>query len=467
MSMAMALGGDDIDIPEKRRAYTVSVVGCGRIGLPQACLFAEAGFKVIGVASDQRVVDLLKRGRASFAEPELDTLVKRNVKNGCLTATSDAREAALKSDVVVFAVPTPIDQKKKPNFSRLEKACKDVGMGLRSGSLVIFTNALGPGVIETLVKETLESASGLKAGVDFGLASSPISAAPGRMLKDIASHARVLGAVSEQSLKAACLFLSTIAKGEIIKVRDIKTAQAVKLFENVYRDVNIALVNEFAHFCEKAGIDFVEARKTVNTQPQCHLSTSNIVGGHISRDSYLLLDEADAVNVKLRMLTLARKVNDEMLSRTLHLVRDALKSCGKPMRRVRISVFGVSRYPNIKEPRGSFVKKLVNMLSKKGALVKVYDPFFSQKELIEMGYSAERTLTQTVEGADCLVITIGHDRFRRLNLRKIKFLVKKPAAIVDMEHVVAPQRAEKEGFVYRGLGRGIWTQMNHETGKTY
>ncbi len=456
--MAMKLERNDLDTLEKRRAYTVSVVGCGRMGLPHACLFAEAGFKVIGVDSDQRVIDLMKRGRASFAEPKLDALVKRHVKNGRLTATSDARKAALISDVIVFVVPIPIDRKKKPNYFRLEKACKEVGMGLRSGSLVIFTSATSPGLTETLVKETLESASGLKAGADFGLAYSPIRAAPGRMLQDIASCVRVVGAVSEQSLKAACLFLSTIVKEQIISVRDTKTAEAVKLFENVYKDVNIALANEFAHFCEKAGIDFVEAQKAANTQPQCRLLTSKIVGGHIARDSYLLLDEADALDAKLRMLTLTRKINDEMLGHTLHLVGDALKSCGKTMRRAKISVFGVSSRPNMKEPRGSSTKKFVSMLSKKGALVKVYDPFFSHKELIEMGYSAERTLTQTVEGADCLVIIMGHDRFRRLNLRKIKFLVKKPAAIVDLGHVITPQKAEKEGFVYRGVGRGVWTK---------
>jgi nucleotide sugar dehydrogenase len=458
MSMTMTLERNDIDTPEKRRTYTVSVVGCGRMGLPHACLFAEAGFKVIGVDPDQRVVGLMKRGRASFAEPELNALVKRHVKNGRLTVTGDARKAVSTSDVIVFVVPIPIDRKKKPNYFRLEKACKDVGMGLRSGSLVIFASAMCPGVTETLVKETLESASGLKAGVDFGLAYSPIRAAPGRMLQDIANCSRVVSAVGERSMNAACLFLSTIVKGEIIRVRDIKTAEAVKLFENVYKDVNTALVNEFAQFCEKAGIDFVEVQKAANTHPECSLLSSKIVGGHVSRDSYLLLDEADAVNVKLRMLTLARKINDEMLGRTLHLVKDALKSCGKTMRKAKISVFGVSCCPNIKEPRGSSIKKLVSMLSKKGALVKVYDPFFSHKELIEMGYSAERTLTQTVEGVDCLVIIIGHDRFRRLNLRKIKFLVKKPAAIVDMGQVIGPQKAEREGFVYRGVGRGVWTR---------
>jgi len=458
MSTAMRLEINDIDTPEKRGAYTVSVVGCGRVGLPHACLFAEAGFKVVGVASDPRIVSLLKKGKASFAEPELDELVKRHTKNSRLTATSDARQAALTSDVLVFAIPIRIDRKKKPNYFRLEKACKDVGMSLRSGSLVIVASAMGLGVTETLVKEILERASGLKAGVDFGLAYSPIRAAPGRMLRDITTCARVTAAVNEQSLKSACLFLSTIVKAEIIKARDVKTAEAAKLFENVYRDVNIALGNEFAHFCEKAGIDFVEAQKAANTQSQCHLLTSRIAGEYISRDSYLLLDEADAIDEKLPMLTLTRKINDEMLRHTFHLVRDALKSCGKTIRKARISVLGASCIPNMKEPRGSPIKKLVNMLSKKGALVKVYDPFFTTKELTELGYSAERTLAKTVEGADCLLITVRHDRFRRLNLKKISLLVKKPAAIVDVGHVIDPQKTEREGFIYRGVGRGTWTK---------
>lgn len=128
------------------------------------------------------------------------------------------------------------------------------------------------------------------------------------------------------------------------------------------------------------------------------------------------------------------------------------------MRRAKISVFGVSYRPNVKEPRGSSIKRLVNKLGKKGATVRIYDPLFSQKELEELGYPAERTLTKTVQGVDCLLIAVGHNRFRRLNLRRVKFLVKKPAAIVDMGHVIDPVKAEKEGFVYRGVGRGVWSR---------
>jgi nucleotide sugar dehydrogenase len=458
MAVTTKLTKEDIDTPEKREKYTISVVGCGRVGLSTACLFAEVGFKVIGVDPDQRIVNLLKKGKSPFTAPQLHAFVEKQLKSNHFTATTDARKVASASDVIIINVPKPIDKKKRPDYSHVEKACKEVGMGLRSGSLIIFQSSVGPGITETLAKETLENASGLKAGVDFGLAYSPVRTVPRRTLEDITTRTRVVGAINQQSLEAACLLLGTITKGEIVKVRDIKTAEAVALFEKTHQDVNVALASEFAYFCEKAGIDFVEACNAVSPNLHCCLEVPGIVEVHAPEDSLLLLEEAEAVNVKLRMLTLARKINGETLNHTLRLVRAALRSCQKPLRRAKISVFGVSSRPNMKEPRASPTKKLVNMLKKRGVVVQVYDPFFSQKELTKMGYLTKGTLAKTVEGADCIIIAVGHDRFRRLNLRRIKFFVKKPAAIVDMGHVVDPAKAEKEGFVYRGLGRGIWTK---------
>lgn len=458
MSTMMTLKKEDVDTPEKCKKFTVSVVECGRMGLSIACLFAEAGFKVIGVDSNLSVIDLIKRGRVPFVEPELKVLVKKHIEGGGFIVTNDVKEAASASDVIVFVVPTPIDPKKKPDYSYVEKVCKGMGIGLRLGSLVIFESVMGPAMTETLVKDTLENVSGLKAGIDFGLAYSPIRACSGRVLRDIATYPRVVAAVNEQSLKVACLILSTIIKAEMIKVRNIKTAETVQLFENVYRDVNIALANEFARFCEKARIDFIEAQKAVNTNPYCHLATPRIVSGHEMTNPYLFIEEAENVDAKTRLITLARKVNDEMLRHTLHLTREALRQCRKTMSRTKVSVLGVSHRPNVKQAHRSIIKKLVNMLIRKGAIVRVYDPLFSQRELVELGYPAERTLTKTVEGVDCLLIAVGHDRFKRLNLRRIKFLVKKPAAIVDMGHVIDPIKAKKEGFVYRGVGRGLWIE---------
>ena len=456
MSRAMRLRENDLDTPEKRGNYTISIVGCGRMGLPTACLFAEAGFRVICVDADPYVVNMVKKGVSPFAGPGLERLLKKNLREHRLTATVVMEESVPFSNIIVFVVPALIDQKKRSDYSYLEKACRDAGLNLQSGTLIIIESTLGPGITETLVKDTFEMSSGLEAGVDFGLAYSPIRATAGKALEDIASYPRVIGAIDKESLEAAKAVLGTMVKGGIIEVSSIKTAEAIKLFENLYRDTNIALANELAQFCEKAGIDFIEAREAANTQPYCHLLIPGIVSGHIGKDPHLLLEEAENLGVRLPMVTLARKINDATLKQAFYLLKDALYSCGKSVRRAKVSVLGVSYRPNIKESRDSLVEELVNILINKGIKVRVYDPLFSYKELIGMRYPAERTLTRAVEGADCIIIAVGHDRFTRLNLRKIGLLVKKPAAIVDLGHVLNPFIVEKQGLVYRGLGRGVW-----------
>jgi nucleotide sugar dehydrogenase len=454
----MKLEAKDLDTAEKRGKYTVCVIGCGRIGLPTACTFAETGFQVIGADADPGVVSALRKGRASVVETGLGVLVKKYVKAGRLKATGDAIKAVSQSDIVLIVVATVVDVKKKPDYSYVEKACKDVGMGLRRGTLIILASTVGPGITENLVKDTLENASGLKAGKDFGLANSPTRAAPGRILQDLVTYARIVGAVNDESFRVAHLVLGTVCKGRIIKVRDMRTAETVKLFENVYRDVCLALSNEFGLLCEKTKVDYLEAQAAANTQPYCHLLHPGIVGGHIPKDPYLLLEEAENAGANLSLVALARKVNDAMPQHAVQLARDALSRYQKPFRRAKIALLGVSYSPNTKEHRGSAISRLVKAFTDKGALVRVFDPLYSYKELKDLGYPAERTLSKAVEGTDCMVIVVGHNRFRRLNLRKLKLLMTKSAAIVDMGHVIEPEKAEKAGFIYRGVGRGVWTE---------
>jgi len=455
MAAAMTVSKEGITTLENREKYTIGIIGCEREALATTCLLADAGFRIINVSTDQRLAHLPKRPTTLSHEPKLDKLIKKHLKTNRITVTTNAKEAASASDIIVFNVPTSIDKNEEPNYSYFEKVCREVGMGLRSGCLAIFQSAVGPGTIETVVKESIENASGLKAGVDFGLAYSPTRAAPGQVLRDIATNPRIVGAINEESLNSACLLLSTITKGEIVKVTNMRTAEAANMFENAYTNVNAALANELAQFCEKTGIDFFEAQKAANTNYHCHLTIPEISNGHISKNSILLVEEAEAAKAKPRMLILAKKANDGMLSHTLRMVKEALRSCGKTVRRAKILILGVSSHPNTKEHRGSPTKKLVRMLKKRGAFVQVYDPFFSQKELEKMRYPAGKTLTKSAEGIDCLLIAVRHTRFKRLSLRRLKFLVRKPAAIVDMGHIVDPQSAEREGFVYRGIGRGV------------
>jgi nucleotide sugar dehydrogenase len=453
MSRAMKLAASDLESQEKRQKITICVVGLGRTGLVTAGLFTEAGFNVTGVDSSSHTVHQLKKGKSPFTESALRKFIEPQIKRGRFKATTNLRKAVSESGIIVVGVPSVLDKKKKPDYSRLEKTCRDVGMSLAAGSLVIFQTTMGPGMTETVVKETLETASGLEAGTDFGLAYSSTlnnSAAPS---KDVPNGTKVVGGITKRSLKVACLILETITKGEPVRVKSIKTAEAVKLLEESYKDVNIAFANEFAHFCEKAGIDFAKVLNIIDP-----LKFSRMAGLHKSRDSYFLVEEAEAVDVKLRMLSLATKINDETLDHAIRLVRDALKSSQKTLRRAKICVFGISSLPNKKRVTNSATKKLVNQLKKRGVAVKIYDPFFSQKELLNMGYTAESSLSKTAEGADCLVVAVAHDRFRRLNLRRLQMLMKQPAAIVDMGQVIDPVKAERAGFVYRGFGRGVWTK---------
>jgi len=458
MSMAMAIEEKDLDSLEKRQNFTASIIGCTRNGLSLAHLLAEAGFKTILADKNHGVINFLKNGNTSFLEPELNALLKKHAKNGCLKFTNDIREASSKSDVILLFVQTLIDQKKKPDYSHIEKACKEVGTTMRKGCLIILASTIGVGLTERLIKEKLENASGMKAGIDFGLAYSPICVSSESNFKNFAATTQLVSAVNEQSLRSACTILNTAIKAETVRIGSLKTMEAVDLFENAFQDVNIALANEFAQFCERTGIDFIEVQNIANSHSNFQLPTPRITKESVAKASFLLLDEAAMADTKLPLLTLARKVNDEMLHHTLRLIIDGLKECNKTVRRAKVSILGVSSHANMKEIHGSATKKLVNLLKKKGIVVRVYDPLFSYKELVKKGYPAERTLKEAIEQTDCVVITVGHDQFKQLNLKRIRFLARKSAAIVDMGYVIDPVKAMGEGFIYRGLGRGVPTK---------
>ena len=438
---------------EAREKYTVCIVGCGRMGLPTACLFVDAGFKVIGVDKNRKIVDSINKGKSPFAESDLEDLLSKQVMEGRLIATVNTGWAVTQSDIIIVVVDTPLDTKMEPDYSKLKAACKEIGKNLRKGSLIVIASTVGPGVTENLVRSWIENASGFKAGSDFGLAYSPTLATVGRTLYDISHYARLVAGINDKSLKVASMIFKTIVKSGVIPLSSIKVAETVKLFQNVYRDVNLALANEFALFCEKAGIDYMEVYEAANTNPYYHFLIPGIVSGHIPKDPYLLFKEAEDLGVKLRIAKLARKVNESMVNHAVKLVRKALRSHSRPLRGAKIAVLGVSYKADVKEPKGSRTLKLVNLLEAKGAKVKVHDPFFSKKELSELGYPAEASLERTIKGAECLLIVVGHNQYRKLSLKKIKALMKYPI-IVDLSHIIDSEKAQKEKVTLISLGSG-------------
>jgi nucleotide sugar dehydrogenase len=449
---------EDLDTLEKRGKYTVCILGCGQVGVHHAALFAEAGFNVTCYDADQTVVNNLSKGRASLSGSETEGRIKDQVRKGHLTATNDIKKAVSQSDIIVLTVPARIDGKKRPDYSNVEAVCTRIGPSLRLGSLIIFSKLAGIGVIEGTVKEALENSSGFKVGTDLGLAYSPFHVSDSHGTVTSESRPRIVAATEKNSLNVASAILSSVSKGELRKTGNMKAAETAALFDVQQKDVGAALANELAFFCEKIGVDYFEAGELLTGSVNTFQRPPALSNGKVQEEPYLLLGDAENLNVKLRIPAAAREINEQMTKHAGNLVKDALRSCGKSLRRSRVSLLGLSQTPNVKSPPRRIVRQIAQALITKGARVRLYDPYLSEDESGDLKPNFKKNLIEALEGADCIVILTGHDQFKRLNLNKLKLIMKMPSAIVDFEGIIDPAKAEKEGFIYRGLGRGVWTK---------
>jgi nucleotide sugar dehydrogenase len=432
---------------------TISVLGLGWMGLPTACLFCEAGAQVIGVDVDLRIVELLNAGYCHINEPGLQDILNTHLGQR-ITFTTDARQAAAQSDIIIIVVPTGVDDMLRPNYAAVEKACKEIGLTMKHGCMVILESTVGPGVTELMVKHVLETRSGYKAGDDFGLAYSPIRAMAGQVLQDIQTYPKIVGGIDERSTNVATVILSRITTEPIIRVSNMKTAEIVKLFENVYRDVNIALASELAVFCEKAGLDFFEVKKAATTQPHCHLHVPRIgVGGHcIPYNPYFLIAQAEAISVNLTLVKNARKINDWTPYHIVELIGDGLRDCNKRLKNSKIAVLGITYRDNVKETRNSPALTIIETLTKEGAKVRVYDPFFSAEEIEQLGFYGTESVERAVSDVDCILVAVGHEQFKQLQIETLARLVQKPACIVDGWRIFEAEDARINDIQYYGVG---------------
>lgn len=430
------------------------------MGLPTACLYADAGARVIGVDMNPDVVERISKGDSPIAEPGLSPMLKKTIKAGKLSATTVTEEAAANSDIIFIVVPTMIDRQKRADYSAVEDACASIGKAIKSGALVIFESTCGPGVTERVVKGVIEKYSGMIAGQGFGLAYSPIRAMGGRALQDMQTYSKVVGAVDNKSLEAACAVLSVVVKGELIRVRNIRTAELSKLYETIYRDVNIALANEFAQLCEEFGVDYIETARAANSQPYSHLHSTGVgVGGHcLPVYPYLLATEAYALDSRLRLVLDARKINDLMPGHIARLASAGLRACGKSIKRAKVVILGISYRQNVKETRFSPSLELVSILKKRGARVTVFDPMFNASEIESMGVVSEPNLRRAIEKADCVILTIAHDDFKNMDTIELAAHMSKQGLVIDCTGILDPTSVEKSGLVYRAVGRGLWTR---------
>lgn len=440
---------EDLDTKEKRGKYTVCMVGCGQVGVLHALQFADAGFKVICFDADQTVVNNLMKGKTLFLEDETQTRLKNHVKSKQIAATSDMKEAISKSSIILLNISPKIDSKKKIDYSSIENTCKKIGQSLACGSLIIITKPMGINVFESMIKETLENASGFKIGTDYALAYSPIghSFSP-----------RMVAAPDKNSLDISSAVLELITKDRLKKTNNVKAAEMAALFAVQRQDVNAALSNELTQFCEKTKVDYIEVNELLKGSGDNSSSVPKLSNTPTKEELYLLLTDAENLNLKLHIVEVARDINEQAAKRIANLVKDALRNCGKTPRRAKIALLGLSETPNMKGHPKRIVREIAQVLLAKGSRINLYDPYFSEEDLPDSQFHLKKSLAETTEGSDCIVITTGHDQFRRMNLDRLKIMMKRPGAIVDLEGIFEPDKVEKRGFIYRGLGRGVWTK---------
>lgn len=397
----------------------ICILGLGYIGLPTASMFAAHGVKVVGVDINPSIIETLKAGRIHIHEPGLGEAVEQAVKSGNLSVATQPELA----DAFIIAVPTPFYEHemgqyngqsyKKADMRAVTSATEAILPYLRRGNLVVLESTSPPRTTIDLIVPILEK-SGLKAGVDFFVAYSPERVLPGQILRELIENARVIGGITPESALAGYDLYATFVKGHIHKT-DATTAEMVKLMENTYRDVNIAIANEFSRLAERFGVDVWEAIKLSSLHPRVKiLSPGPGVGGHcISVDPWFFVETAPDLS---KLILHARQVNDSQPEFVVELVKKALGSLsGK-----KIAALGLAYKPDVDDLRESPAVEVIHLLQKEGATVKAFEPFKPEAAL--PGVDAALTLELALKDADAILLLVNHTEFRQLSPEALKTL---------------------------------------------
>ena len=444
---------DDVKQSLDKKSLKVCVVGIGRIGLPTALSFAKAGLQTIGVDINEKLVDSVNNGNFPLKdEPGHEELLNEVRKDGRFSATTKIDDAVPQSDLILLSLPTPMDENNIPDYSALRIVGKQLSKILGSDSLVIIESTIEPGFIEDEFVEIINETGKLKAGENFTIGVCPENANPGEILHDFNNLPRLVGGINESTTKIITEIYRKVFSVELIEMPNCKTANAVKLTTNVFRDLNIAYVNELALMFDKLGIDTLEvldaAKKKYNFQ--IHFPGPGVGGPCLPINSYQFLNTSKRVGVKLDLVKSSREINEKMSKHVVDLVTDAFEEINQSVEKSKILILGVSYKPDVKDiqltPAQDIIKKLQNI----GTKILIYDPFYIGNEIF--GIKVEEKITDVIAEVDAAIIVTAHKEFNLIDLSI--FSQMKHPILVDTRGIIDVISAKKIGLVFRGIGRG-------------
>jgi UDP-N-acetyl-D-mannosaminuronic acid dehydrogenase len=423
----------------------VAIIGLGYVGLPVACMFAEAGFQTIGVDLDAERVAKINAGENPIEgeEPGIAELIAEVSQSGrlqCTTNYDDLRDA----DAVIISVQTPIEEHDHlPRYAHLTKALEALGSVLKQGALVVIESTLAPGTMHNVAIPVLEKAVGGKVGERFYIGHCPERVTPGRLLLNLRTMNRAVGGFSVDVSDAMVALYSHIVEGDLDKT-DILTAEIVKTAENAYRDVQIAFANEVARVCEALGGDVWAVRELVNKSPGRNMLLPGAgVGGHcIPKDPWLLIANVRD-DVQPQVIPAARKINRAMPLHVMQMTESILQENGHDLSEAVVAVLGYAYMENSDDTRDTPSQAYLDLITPHVAEVRVQDPFVPD-------YRGD--VMDTVRGADVVVILVKHKPYLEMDWQAITNVMRRPL-FVDARRVLADDFAPDGGAV-KLIGRG-------------
>jgi UDP-N-acetyl-D-mannosaminuronic acid dehydrogenase len=416
-------------------------VGVGYIGLPLACLFAQAGVETIGITRKKEKAQQINQGIPPFHEEGLEQLLKEVLDKGTFQASINLEDEVSQADVILICVPTPLTEENTIDDSAVRSACERVGKSLKEGQIVVIESTISPGMTDGLIKSILDKESGLEGGTQYHLAHCPERAIPGKTLYEMQYNDRIIGGINEESTERVVELYRKMVQGKIITT-DAKTAEIVKLTENASRDTQIAFANELALLCEHHSANVFDVIEMANCHPRVSILHPGIgVGGHcLPIDPWFLIEGFSNAHI----IPSSRLVNKYMPKHISQLAIALVKQ-KQPIAKSQFVIFGLAYKPDVDDTRESPSETVADYLREAGATVIGFDPHVESCNFISTVDSA----IEATKEADCIIIAQNHNAFHNLEWDKIRRVMRNPL-IVDGVNFF---KNGLDGFEYVGLGK--------------
>lgn len=415
----------------------VTIIGLGYVGLPLALLVSEKGYEVTGVDLDSDKVETIN----NHQDPLNDDYIAGRIKGTKLIASNNF-DSVKDSDVIIVCVPTPVKNDFEPDLGPVKGAVTSLAKNLKKGSLVIIESTINPGVCEDVVIPLIEKTSGLAVNQDFTVSHCPERINPGDSKWSVENIPRVVGSSDSVGRSKTVSFYQSIIDAPIKPMGSLKEAEAVKVVENSFRDVNIAFVNELAMSFTKLGINVKNVIEGSATKPFGFMpfQPSIGVGGHcIPVDPYYLIEYARGYGFEHEFLTLARSINNHMPEFTVEQLIDGLNEFQMSLKGAKVAVLGLSYKANVADDRESPSYKVIKLLKEKGAAVESFDPYFLDK-------STKKNLESTLQNIDAVIVATNHREFLEMDTQKLSVKV-----FIDGKNAF-DKKSFPETVVYKGIG---------------